>query len=378
MKKIGLIVNPIAGMGGKVALKGTDGSDILQKAIHRGAHPEAASKAQRALRQLKLTQNPFRIFTCPGAMGENICRELGVEYQVLPIRQRDSGERPSDELTTEEDTINAARQLKALSVDLLVFAGGDGTARDIYSAVGSDFPVLGIPAGVKIQSAVFALSPESAGTILAGIVDNEKINFCDREVVDLDEDAYRTGKVHATLYGVMKVPDQPVYMQNMKQSGFSSEQDQLEGAAEYIVDHMDADSYYAIGSGSCAKSVSRCLKLPFELLGIDIIRNKQLIVRDATEEQLWQYARQGKMKIIVSPIGGQGFLFGRGNHQFSPRVLKAVGKENITVMSPVEKLLSIRDKTLHIDLEDENVRESLVGYYLIVAGYAYFIPFKCR
>ena len=89
MKKIGLIVNPIAGMGGKVALKGTDGSDILVKAIHRGAHPEAASKTFRALRQLRLTQNPFSIFTCPGTMGENICRELGVEYHVLTMKNKD-------------------------------------------------------------------------------------------------------------------------------------------------------------------------------------------------------------------------------------------------------------------------------------------------
>ncbi len=369
-KAIGLIVNPIAGMGGKVALKGTDGAQTLSEALRRGALPEANAKAERALRPLLSHADSICVFTASGDMGQSLCERLGLPCQVVY--------RTSGAVTTAADTVSAARALAEASVAILLFAGGDGTARNVCQAVGDSIPVLGIPAGVKIQSAVFALTPEDAGAVAATIADGTAMTYSLREVVDLDEDAYRTGHVSAKLYGVMRIPDSPDRLQSMKQSGFSTEEGQLEAIAAYLDEQMEPDVFYAVGSGSCAKCVSRRLGLDYELLGVDVIRNRALEAKDATEEQLWQFAKDGNLRILVSPIGGQGFLFGRGNHQFSARVLDAVGKEGITVLSPESKLLSVTDHALHVDCGDEKTNQKLRGYYKILCGYGYFMALPCR
>lgn len=369
VKTLGLIVNPIAGMGGKVALKGTDGEKILAAARARGAVPESAAKAERALKQLLPYRGDLLIRTASGAMGEALCRKLGLPCEVVY---------QSDETTSAADTVAAAAVIRAKGAALLLFAGGDGTARNICEAVGCEFPVLGIPAGVKIQSAVFALHPESAGSIAAKIVRNIPMSMVQREVVDLDEDAYRSGRVRAALFGSMLVPDQPNDLQCMKQSGFSSEENQLRGIASYLSDHLEPGVFYAVGSGSTAKCISRLLEVEYELLGVDIIRDRKLVEKDVTEERLWSYAQTGRLKIIVSPIGGQGFLFGRGNHQFSARVLHAVGRENLLVIAGESKLLSIPHHRLHVDCGSPEICRELRGYYNVLCGYGRFHSLLCE
>ncbi len=368
--RLGLIVNPIAGMGGKVALKGTDGEQVLSEARRRGAEPEANAKAARALGPLLSHAGNICVLTASGDMGQSLCERLGLPYEVAY--------QTPEAVTTAAGTVSAAHALAEASVALLLFAGGDGTARNICQAVGESVPVLGIPAGVKIQSAVFALTPEDAGAVAATVADGTAMTYSRREVVDLDEDAYRTGRVSAKLYGVMRIPDSPDRLQSMKQSGFSTEEGQMEAIAAYLDDKLEDDVYYAVGSGSCAKCLSRRLGLDYELLGVDVIRNRKLLAKDVTEEQLWQFAKDGGLRILVSPIGGQGFLFGRGNHQFSARVLHAVGKAGITVCAPESKLLSIADHTLRVDCGDEQTNQELHGYYKILCGYGYFAALPCR
>lgn len=369
IKTLGLIVNPIAGMGGKVALKGTDGERILAAARAKGAVAECGEKAERALRLLALYRESLLIRTASGPMGEDLCRKLNLPCEVV-YRAGD----PS----SPADTIAAASAIRAKGAALLLFAGGDGTARNICEAVGENFPVLGIPAGVKIQSAVFALHPESAGAIAATIAQGLPVPMLSREVVDLDEDAYRTGSVRAALFGSMLVPNQPDALQCMKQGGFSSEEDQLRGAALYLRDHMDPDTFYAVGSGSTAKCISRLLGLEYELLGVDMIQGETLVEKDLTEERLWSYAQTGRLKIIVSPIGGQGFLFGRGNHQFSARVLHAVGKTNLLVVAGEAKLLSLPRHRLHVDCDKPEICRELRGYYQVLCGYGRFHSLLCQ
>ena len=368
---IGLIVNPIAGMGGKVALKGTDGEAVLQKARSLGAVPEAPLKARRALAALLAGGKDFRILTCGGKMGEDSCRLAGVPCEVV-FRPE------SPEESSAKDTREAVKALRRAGAEIIAFAGGDGTARDILDAAGSDFPVLGIPAGVKIQSAVFALTPETAGQVLSFLSSAENARFEQREVADLDEEAYRNGHVSASLYGTMLVPDKPETLQDMKQSGFGSDEGQLLGAAQYLEENMDPDLFYAVGSGTSAKCICRYLGIDGELLGVDVIRDKKLVKKDCTAAELESFAGTGKLRIIVSFIGGQGFVFGRGNHQFSPEVLKRVGKEGITVVAPLSKLISVEGQCLRMDIPDPEVKKQLEGYYQVLAGYGYRVLLPCR
>ncbi|HWP51492.1 MAG TPA: ATP-NAD kinase family protein [Clostridia bacterium] len=369
LETFGLIVNPIAGMGGKVALKGTDGAAVLSAARIRGALPESGTKAERAMKILTPFRKKIVILTASGEMGENLCLKLGLPYRVVYHTK--------GETTGAADTVAAAREMLSADMRLLLFAGGDGTARNICEAVGEHVSVLGIPTGVKIQSAVFALTPEAAGSVAATLARGVPMSTSRREVVDLDENAYRSGHVAAVLYGTMLVPDQPEQLQSMKQSGFSTETNQMAAIAGYLADHMVPNITYAIGSGSSAKCISQRLGLPYELLGVDVIRDGKLLAKDVTEEQLWQYAKDGNLCIIVSPIGGQGFLFGRGNHQFSARVLRTVGKTGIIVISSESKILSIPNHTLRVDCGDSIVNEALHGYYNVLCGYGCFLSLYC-
>lgn len=368
LERIGLIINPIAGMGGKVALKGTDGV-MLNEALCRGAVPEAGDKAARALRRLQPFGETIRILTAAGAMGEDVCKAIALPHEVIYT--------PAQPVTTARDTMAAAAILAERQVDLLVFAGGDGTARNICESIGTRIPALGIPAGVKIQSAVFAYTPEAAGALLAAMARGTRVSYVLREVVDLDEEAYRKGAVSASLYGMLQVPDSPQTLQSMKEGGGAPESAQLEGAAHYYLEGMMPGISYAVGAGTSAKCVLRALDLDYELLGVDIVRDGVLLKKDATEQDLWEIAKNGEMRIVVSPIGGQGFIFGRGNPQFSARVLRAVGKEGITVVATENKLLSIHGRKLHIDCTDEEVLASLQGYYNVLCGYGYFHPLQC-
>lgn len=369
MKTIGFLVNPIAGMGGKTALKGTDGEAVLALAKERGAVPEAGGKAERALLGLLPMKYDLHILCGAGEMGEEICRRLGFSFKAV-------GEQSA--CTTAEDTVRAAALMADAGVSLLLFAGGDGTARDVFRGVQGKVPVLGIPAGVKIQSAVFALDPETAGRTAAAVLSAPSFDTEEREVADLDEDAYRTGHVSARLYGVMKTPRLPAALQSMKQSGFITEEAAVSGIGAYLSERMKPNHVYAVGAGTTAKCLMRELGLPYELLGVDLIKNGQLLASDVTEEEIWETARKEPMSILVSPIGGQGFLFGRGNHQFSPRILRAVGREGITVVSTVEKLLSLKGQPFHVDCADPETEKMLRGFYQVLCGYGYFVSYLCK
>lgn len=377
--KLGLLINPIAGMGGKTALKGTDGRKTLERAIALGAVPEAGRKAERALLRLSGVKEEIEFLTCAGAMGEESLKRLGFSFREVYRPNAGGGFAFK---TMPEDTIQGARAAVKAGAELLLFAGGDGTARDVYRAVGQSVPVIGIPAGVKIQSAVFAFSPEAAGNLAASLVkrqaDESLGNTVLREVVDLDEDEYRTGHVSARIYGTMRVPERRSCFQSMKQGGFSRERETLAGIGAYTAEHMEKGVFYAIGSGTTAKCVSSCLGIDSELLGVDLVMDRKLIKKDVTERELWELTEGKKLRIIVSPIGGQGFLFGRGNHQFSPRILRKAGKEGIIVVSPVEKLMSIQDGSLKIDCGDEKLCAGLCGYYNVISGYGRFYSFPCR
>lgn len=362
MKKIGVIVNPVAGMGGRVGLKGSDGVDILKQARALGARPEAPNRAVEALKVIGRLKDRIEVITYPFEMGEDECRKAGFSPTV--IGGITSGE------TTPDDTQAAAKQMAAAGVDLLLFAGGDGTARNIYNAVGEKIPVLGIPAGVKIHSAVYAVTPRSAGEVAAMYLERKKMDIRVSEVMDIDEQAFREGVVTAKLYGYMRVPEEPRFVQSVKSGGARAEKETLAGIAEDIVDAMDdPDCHFIVGPGTTTRSIMEYLELKNTLLGVDVIKNRQVTANDVHEQQLWDLIKDGKAKIVLTIIGGQGHLFGRGNQQLSPRIIRGIGRENILVIATKEKLIALNGKPLVVDTGDEELNEQLSGFIRVITGY---------
>ena len=363
--KLGLIINPIAGIGGAAGLKGSDGETIQQEALKRGAVPHAAERAKAALevavsRMSDDERDNLVIYTPPGKMGENVVRELGLQMIVVG----DIGE-----VTTSQDTRRIACYIKHFA-DLLAFAGGDGTARDICKSVGVDLPVIGIPAGVKIHSAVYAVSPSAAGEAIAAC--SEAIpNLRESEVMDIDEDSYRSGELKTRLYGYMMVPQIRNYMQHPKAASHNSDED-VSGICYEIAERIKAepdDTTYILGAGSTMRALKKSLGFEGSLLGVDVFCNGKVIANDVSEKQLLKFVADGPSKIVLTVIGGQGHIFGRGNQQLSPRVIRSVGTDNIWVIATGSKLYALDNQQLHVDTGDSDLDEELKGYRKIITGW---------
>ncbi len=360
MRRLGLVVNPVAGIGGRVGLKGSDGAEIQKKALELGAVPQSLNRAIQALERLK-PADKLEVITYPGEMGEDAARECGFEPRVIGSIQ------PGE--TTPEDTRNAAREMLRLNVNLLLFAGGDGTARDIYNAIGDGLPVLGIPAGVKIHSAVYATNPASAGDLAVSYLLGKVSSLREAEVMDIDEDAFRQGVVSARLYGYLRVPFQRRFLQGLKTPSSPGEQAAMAAIAADVVSNMEDGWLYIIGPGTTTRAITSRLGLDKTLIGVDVVAAGKLVATDVNESQLLGLLEGHKAKIVVTPIGGQGYLFGRGNQQISPNVIKKVGKGNIIVVSTTGKIHSLGGRPLWVDTGDREVDEMLSGYIRVVTGY---------
>ncbi|MCS7364301.1 MAG: ATP-NAD kinase family protein [archaeon GB-1867-035] len=361
MKKLGFIVNPIAGMGGRVGLKGTDGDEILELAIRLGAKPIAPERAKEMLFELKKLGFDLELITYPRVMGEFEARECGFN----PVVIGEIGER-----TSRDDTIRAARDMVELGVDLIVFCGGDGTARDVCEAIDKRVPVLGVPTGVKMHSAVFAVNPRVAARIVVDFLKGF-LPLRDGEVMDVDEEAFRRGFVSAKLYGYLLVPYEPNFIQGAKAPSpqTDDERENQLAIARYFVERMDDDTIYILGPGSTIKAVADVLNIPKTLLGVDIVYRGKLLASDVNEKKLLDIIKRfdGRCVIVVTPIGNQGFIFGRGNQQISPEVIKSIGRDNIVVLATRYKLSTI--PCLRVDTGDVEVDDLLKGYMRVIVDY---------
>ncbi len=359
--RLGLIVNPIAGIGGRVGLKGSDGKNIQQRAIALGAEPQSNLRAANALEPLIYMQDTFDLFTPPGPMGENVARQCGFAPNVIGTLSQGS--------TSAEDTHRAAQAMCNIPIGMLLFAGGDGTARDICTAVNLELPALGIPAGVKIHSAVFAINPRNAGEITAAYLRGERIKLRESEVIDLDEDAYRIGLFTTRLYGYLNVPYRPHLLQNRKVPSPATESIRVQAIAADVIENMQTGWMYVLGPGTTTRAITNQLGFPKTLVGVDVYTKEEVVSLDVSESRLLALLENQPAKIIVAPIGGQGFIFGRGNQQISPKVIRKVGRENIIVVSLSEKLNSLHGEPLLVDSGEPDVDEILVGYLAVVVGY---------
>jgi predicted polyphosphate/ATP-dependent NAD kinase len=345
--KIGLIVNPIAGMGGRVGLKGTDG--VSELAIRLGAKEISLERAEEALRAI--TRKDVLFFTCSGKMGEEVLKKTGLRHEITYL---------APNITSSIDTKRAAKNM--LDCDLILFAGGDGTARDIIDAIDAEVPILGIPAGVKIFSPIFGLTPRETGSIVSEYDGSTTL----QEVLDIDEEAYRKGKLDIRIWGIALVPISSSLQRGKEPLGFNGAKKDI---AQRIVDDTK-DELLIIGPGTTTHEVKKAFKVEGSLLGVDLLRRGRIVKKDASEKDILQEMKlwRGDKVIIVSPIGNQGFIFGRGNQQISPEVIRNADK--IIVIASPEKLLGI--EALHVDTGDPEMDKKLRGYIKVLTGYRDF------
>ncbi|PSP54563.1 N-acetylglucosamine-1-phosphate uridyltransferase [Halobacteriales archaeon QS_1_67_19] len=345
MRRIGAVVNPIAGMGGRVGLKGTDGK--VEQARERGAEPRAPDRAVRALEALRERAPETELLTYGGRMGETEAREAGWEPEVVG--------RPDGAATTARDTREAVRRFADADVDLILFVGGDGTAVDVAEALDErdvEIPILGVPAGVKVYSAVFAVAPAAAGRVAADFDRTET-----REVNDIDEDAYREGEVRAELKALAEVPVAED-LQSSKQVGGGT----VEGLAAGVAADVEPGVTYVLGPGGTVGAIESELGFEGSPLGVDVWRTDEILARDASADEILTHLGERGV-IVVSPIGGQGFVFGRGNDQISPDVIR---RSEVEIVASKAKLNDVG--VLRVDTGDEEVDESLRGWRKVRVG----------
>lgn len=359
MFRLGLIINPVAGIGGAVGLKGSDG--VVAEALARGAVPKAQERARQALLPLCDLATPFELLTVAGEMGADLAASLQLPCRIVY--------QPAAGATTAADTRTAAELMRAAGVDLLLFAGGDGTARDICAAVGESCHVLGIPAGCKIHSGVYGVTPAASGRVAARMIAGELLSLVDADVMDIDEEAFRLGKVRARHYGQLLVPGDLRYVQAVKQGGRESEELVLADLAAGVVEQMEPDTLYLMGSGSTVAACMAALGLENTLLGVDLVENGRLIGQDLSAAEILTRIRGRHCRLIITLIGGQGHLFGRGNQQLSPEVIRAVGRDQIQVLATKAKLAALAGRPLLVDTDDPALNRSLSGYLRITTGY---------
>ncbi len=373
--RLGLLVNPIAGMGGPVGLKGTDGAETLAEAIARGAMPRANERAEIAIRSFVADRlAPISVLAAPGQMGADAVARAG----ATPVLVGALGDRG----TSAADTVRLIVALADAGAELILFAGGDGTARDIAAALG-DRPqaVLGIPAGVKIQSSVFATSPAAAGQAAAAFLalPAARRRTTPREVLDLDEDAYRRGEIAPRLFAELRVPGDRA-VQARKSPSPASETAAARAIADEVVARLGPGRTLILGPGSTVRAVAERLGVPKTLVGVDVVEigpdgAARLVHSDADETGLGRAtdsAPQGSLAVVVTPIGGQGFLFGRGNQQIGPGVLRAIldrtGRNGIIVIAAPAKLAALGGRPLLVDTGDAGLDARLEGYMSVVTG----------
>ncbi len=360
-KRIGLIVNPVAGMGGSVGLKGTDG-EMHERALELGAEPVTPERTRDTLAHLERTDE-MAFLAAPGQMGAAYLEDVDVPVTMI-------GE--IDEETSAQDTRRIAKAMVDQDVDLLIFVGGDGTARDVCDAVGTSVPVVGVPAGVKVFSAAFALSARAAAEMVDDFVAGATVT--EEEVLDIDEEAFRDDVLASRLYGTLMVPDVRTSLQPAKAaSNVSVPSEELKrDIARFMVEEIDPDVLYLLGPGTTVRAITDELGIPKTLLGVDAVYDGELMGEDINEQDILDlFEKYSKRKIILTPIGGNGFIFGRGSKQFTPEVIRGVGRENMIVVGTRHKVNKL--DCLRVDTGDLELDKTLSGYMRVNVGYREWI-----
>lgn len=367
--RLGLVINPLAGLGGSVGLKGSDG--VAEQALALGAEPKAIKRMMQALEVIAPYANNIEIITASGVMGEDAANALGFNTRVVY---------QTPDKTQAIDTQAVVRTLLNEPLDLLLFAGGDGTARDVYSVfeqavIDDKLPVLGVPAGVKIHSGVYGITPHAAGMVVKMLLEGELVSLMSADVMDIDEAAFRQGTVRAKRFGELLVPAEPRYVQAVKMGGKEVDELVLADIAADVIQQME-DELYIMGSGSTVAFVMEELGLDNTLLGVDLIQDKTLVASDLTAQQLLDLTQDKPAKLVITLIGGQGHILGRGNQQLSPELIRSLGKDNIIILATKTKLKALEGRPLIVDSGDPQLDRELCGYYKVTTGYHDYVMYQ--
>lgn len=360
---IGLVINPIAGIGGAAGLKGSDGAEVQELARSRGGAEHAVERTVRALRRLP---EGTVVLTAAGAMGADACAAVaGLRVEVCY--------RPGSP-STADDTASAVAALVRQGVALILFAGGDGTARDVLRGLSQpspvelgETPILGIPCGVKMYSGVFAVSPVAAGAIAAAVVEGADIAIEDRDIVDISEQQLRDGIVEATLFGTAPTPVVRGRTQSRKAATGVSEADAVRGVAAGLATRLLPGHTYFLGPGGTMAALASELGVAKTPLGVDVVHDGRLLLADASATELLGFTHESPCHAVITSIGGQGFLLGRGNQQFSAGVLRALADPPLLVGATTGKLLGL-DGPLLIDTGDDDLDAALAGHQRVTTG----------
>lgn len=364
MFKLGLIVNPYAGLGGPEGLKGSDTlpDGLRQSVAEEMANSRSLPRAVRCLAALAPVAEQLAVYGFDGAMAEQACREAGLTFTSVGR---------AEALSSAEDTRRAAQCLRSEQVDIVLFVGGDGTARDIYSAVGERLPVLGLPAGVKMHSAVYAVNPQAAAAILRALIDGDLVDIGLQEVRDIDEAAFAQGRVRSRHYGELMVPRLGGFLQQVKQGGREVEELVIADIADELMENYDEDCLYIVGPGSTTTGFMEALGLPYTLLGFDLVRGGELLQADANAQQISEVMdhHQGPITVLITAIGGQGHILGRGNQQLTPALIRRIGRDNFQVLASKGKLSGLAGRPLLVDSNDAALDAQWQGFIAVTTGY---------
>lgn len=359
---VGLIVNPVAGLGGPIAQKGSDAVDIRDLALRAGVASLASDRANVAVQhmcdRLASLGKSVRILAGAADMGSDALAS-SIVYESVSVRDRLAGD------TTSADTKSMAQRMVQAGVDLLLFAGGDGTARDIMDAVGSKVPVLGIPAGVKIYSAVFGLTPTETGLLAADWLSTEDRPTVEREVVDIDEVEIRRGAATPSLYGLLELPADSRRLQPRKASSPASDANATLSLGAAFAATMLPGRYYVLGPGGTTMAIGLALGLSLTRLGVDVVRDGQLVAEDVAAEALNALTLDERVTVVVTPLGQQGFVIGRGNQQIDHRLLQ---RSELKVVATPSKIISLGGRPLWVDSGLPELDAALCGYTKVFTG----------
>lgn len=362
MFKLGLVINPLAGVGGPIGNKGSD--DLDTAALDYSINNRAAQRALRCLRAIGEESAELCVYGYRGLMAELVAAEAGISFTSV-------GSPQSDSATSRDDTKHAVSALRAAAVDLIVFVGGDGTARDICAELDLSTPVLGIPAGVKMHSAVYAVSPEAAAEIILALLRGDLVDIAEGEVRDIDEEAFRRGQVKSRYFGELLVPKLGGFLQQLKSGGRESEPMVLQDIADYLSEDMDDETLWLVAPGGTTQGILSAMGLTGSLLGFDAVNAQQILASDlsASDISALLATHNGPVKVLLTVIGGQGHILGRGNQQLTPDIIRHVGRDNFVVVAAKSKITELSGRPFLVDSNSASLDREWEGYIPVITGY---------